>query len=506
MSRIRGPDEVYGELFELVQARHIFPDSKTFVDAAPKSDVSTILQAFKRLDRNNPDDIRSFVHEHFSLPADDDAAVELTAIPSVRDRIEQLWDVLSRAADKVGANSSLIELSRPYIVPGGRFREIYYWDSYFTMLGLAVSGRVDLIRNMVDNFAFLIDRVGFIPNGNRTYYCTRSQPPLFVLMVELLAKEERDAGIWAEYLPQLEKEYDFWMSGLDRLGDCRGAERRVVATQDGYLNRYWDDSISPRPESYAEDVELASQCDRDAAGLYRDIRSACESGWDFSTRWLADQRSLSSIQASQIVPVDLNAIMYKLESSLAEALHDIGDIARARLLRDRAKDRRRLLRSLFFEDDVGFFVDLTLPDMKRSGVLSLAAAFPLYFEVAGQDQGRRVAEVIRNQFLRSGGWVTTLVNSGQQWDAPNGWAPLQWIVYSGLKNYGFVDDANEGAARWVYNNEVVYQSTGKLLEKYNVDEVGLVAGGGEYAVQDGFGWTNGVLLSLMSELESHSTE
>ena len=500
MSQIRGPDEIYGDLFEVVQTRHIFPDSKTFVDATPISDVSGIMRAFANLDRDDPEQIEAFVNEYFSLPSDHDDVAEISEISPVRVRIAQLWDILAREADRVDPNSSLIELPRPYIVPGGRFREIYYWDTYFTMLGLAVSGHDDLIQNMVDNFAFLIDRVGFIPNGNRTYYCTRSQPPFFVLMVELLAKVKQDPGIWAMYLTQLEKEYDFWMSGSEELGDDLTAHRRVVAVHDGYLNRYWDDSDLPRQESHAEDVELAKHCDREASGLYRDIRSACESGWDFSTRWLADPQSLESIRASQVVPVDLNAIMYKLESSMAHAFKDLGNAEQANVFADRADNRKQLMQSLFFDDKVGFFVDLLLPDLKPSGTLSLAAAFPLFFELATPGQAKRVANKIHGDFLKPGGWVSTLTDSGQQWDAPNGWAPLQWMVYKGLRNYGFDHEAEEGATRWVKNNQAVYRSTGKLLEKYNVEEIGMFAEGGEYAVQDGFGWTNGVLLSLMNEL------
>ncbi len=146
-------------------------------------------------------------------------------------------------------------------------------------------------------------------------------------------------------------------------------------------------------------------------------------------------------------------------------------------------------------------LDDRLPDLKSSGTLSLAAAFPLFFDLATPDQADRVSQRIHKEFLKPGGWVSTLNNSGQQWDAPNGWAPLQWIVYSGLSNYGFSREANEGARRWVKNNEAVYWSTGKLLEKYNVEEIGLAAEGGEYTVQDGFGWTNGVLVCLLNELE-----
>ncbi len=494
------PDSIYAELFDAVQQGAVFEDSKTFVDALPRFSPAAILNSFRKSIHDEGFELESFVASNFELPQHQATDFESDPDRPVRQHIELLWSALQRAADTEQRNSSLISLPNPYIVPGGRFREIYYWDTYYTMLGLAASGHRDLIQNMVDNFAFLIDRVGFIPNGNRTYYCTRSQPPLFVLMVELLAKERKDPGIWTQYLPQLKKEYDFWMSGSEKLGDDFRAERRVVLADGGYLNRYWDDSDLPRQESHAEDVELAHQCDRDAGGLFRDIRSACESGWDFSTRWLADQKSLQSIQASQIVPVDLNAIMYKLESSLARAFTDAGNKEHAEFFEERATNRARLIQSLFFDDETGFFVDLLLPDFKPNDVMSLAAAFPLFFELATPRQAERVAERFRRQFLKPGGWVSTLTNSGQQWDAPNGWAPLQWMVYCGLNNYGFAEDAKEGAARWVQNNQAVYQSTGKLLEKYNVEEVGLVAGGGEYTVQDGFGWTNGVLLSFMNEL------
>ncbi len=495
------PDKIYAELFDAVQSSHVFPDSKSFPDAMPKSDPASILKSYRDSAHEDGFDLESFVRSNFDLPEADADVLETDQQCPVRERIDLLWDFLTRAADKEDPNSSLIALPNPYVVPGGRFREIYYWDSYFTMLGLAASGRVALVENMVDNFAFLIDRVGFIPNGNRTYYCTRSQPPLFVLMVELLATEKKDQSILVTYLPQLEKEYDFWMSGSENLGGEVIADRRVVAVNDGVLNRYWDDSDLPRQESYAEDVELAKESGRDAAHVYQDIRSAAESGWDFSSRWFADQHSMATIRASQIVPVDLNAIMYKLESTLAHAFGITGNAERMSLFQDRAQHRKQLIQSLFFDDKEGFFVDLWLPDLKSGETLTLAAAYPLFFDLATPEQASRVTERIQTEFLKPGGWVTTLNNSGQQWDAPNGWAPLQWVVYVGMRNYGFLHEAKEGAKCWVENNNSVYRSTGKLLEKYNVEEIGLFAEGGEYKVQDGFGWTNGVLLSLMNELE-----
>lgn len=499
MPKIKGPDEIYGELFELVQSQHLFPDSKTFVDATPKADAATILAAFTSIDHGSPDEIRSFVYEHFSLPSDDAAAVAPTVIPPVRDRIEQLWDILARAADHVDPHSSLIELPRPYIVPGGRFREIYYWDSYFTMLGLAESGRYDAIEDMVENFAYLIDQIGFIPNGNRTYFCTRSQPPFFVLMVELLAEVRDDESTVQRYVQQLQSEYDFWMHGAESLPESGGAIRRVVRVGDGYLNRYWDDSDKPRQESYAEDVEHAANSGRDERDYYRNIRAACESGWDFSTRWLDDSATLESIRTTAILPVDLNALLYRLECRLASC-YEGSDNELAERFTDRAAYRKEQLQSLFFDKDSAFFVDLSFPGLKPTNVPSLAAAFPLFLEIATATQATHVMTKIQNEFLASGGWLTTLHSSGQQWDQPNGWAPLQWIVFEGLRNYGFVTEAELGGMRWASDNIEIYNRTGRLFEKYDVEHTQALATGGEYDVQDGFGWTNGVLLKLMNQL------
>ena len=494
----RTPDQIYAELFEAVQSTRAFDDSKTFVDAIPKADPAKILESFRDSVQGTEYSLSAFVKSNFQLPAPNGKQFSADPRRPVRQHIELLWDILTRSADTDDSNSSLIALPQPYVVPGGRFREVYYWDSYFTMLGLASSGRIDLIENMVGNFAYLIDRIGYIPNGNRTYYATRSQPPFFALMVELLAEHKQDRGVYRQFLPQLLKEYGFWMKGSDSLGDQASAIRRVIAVDDSYLNRYWDDSDRPRQESHIEDLDLAATSDLgSAAVLYRDVRSACESGWDFSSRWFADEKSMVSIRANRVVPVDLNSILFKLESVIATASRIAGDSTCAAIFEQRAERRQHLIQSLFFDQQSGFFRDLVLPDLRFSNTQSLAAAYPLFFQLATPKQARSVAEKIQNEFLKTGGWVTTLNHSGQQWDAPNGWAPLQWLVFVGLQNYGFCGEAENGARRWVDNNLSAYKQSGKLLEKYNVEAVGSPAAGGEYATQDGFGWTNGVLLSFM---------
>ena len=225
---------------------------------------------------------------------------------------------MTRHYEQVPAHSSLLPLPKPYVVPGGRFREVYYWDSYFTMLGLAESGQHQRVRDMLDNFAYLIDTYGHIPNGNRSYYLSRSQPPFFAYMVDLQARREGDAA-YRRYLPQLQKEYAYWMEGSAGLRPNE-ARLHVVKLADGsLLNRYWDNRDTPRQESFLEDRATAARARSPAGEVYRDLRAGAESGWDFSSRWLDDGRELASIRTTAIVPVDLNALLYHLERTIAKA-------------------------------------------------------------------------------------------------------------------------------------------------------------------------------------------
>ena len=156
------PDKIYAELFDTVQSSRVFADSKSFPDATSKKDPAAILKSYRESAHKEGFDLKSFIRSNFDLPGEDADVLEADTQCPARDRINLLWDVLTRAADKENPNSSLIALPHPYVVPGGRFREIYYWDSYFTMLGLAASGRVDLVENMVDNFAYLIDQSYYV--------------------------------------------------------------------------------------------------------------------------------------------------------------------------------------------------------------------------------------------------------------------------------------------------------------------------------------------------------
>lgn len=501
VAEVDTPSHLYGQLFEDVQMQRVFPDGKTFVDALPNDAPATIVQRYEEERGRAGFDLSAFVHRNFTVPRPSGSAYSSNPSEDVCSHIDNLWRVLERGPDNVtrGTYSSLLPLPRRYVVPGGRFDEVYYWDSYFTMLGLEESGRHDLVTSMVENFASLVDRYGHIPNGNRSYFLSRSQPPFFASMVELIVASSPDAATtYAASLPALRKEYAFWMEGADTLEPGR-AHRRVVRLNDGtLLNRYWDDRDSPREESYREDVETARASNRPAAEVYRDLRAAAESGWDFSSRWLADGKTLASINTTALVPVDLNSLLFHFETILAKAYTASHKPEKAAELSARAALRKAAIRRYLWDPGKGIFTDYLWREGKPTGRVTAASLYPLFFGVATPAQADRVAKVVRARLLKQGGLVTTTIQSGQQWDAPNGWAPMQWIAIEGLRDYGKRALAQTIARRWISRVFTAYRSTGKLVEKYNVVDPLFVAGGGEYPSQDGFGWTNGVLRKLLA--------
>ena len=499
MSLPTSPDAMFPELFLEVQRSGLFPDSKTFVDLVPTATADHINQAFTEARTAVEFDLADFVPRFFKREILDSAASE-QGVNNPIEHIEQLWSVLKRPSDQIIEGSSCIPLPNPYIVPGGRFNEIYYWDSYFTQLGLVKSGEIETVRHMVENFAHLIETLGFIPNGNRSYFATRSQPPFFALMVELLANHT-DESVLAEFLPHMMREHLlFWMDGAAKL-EVGDANRRVVMTDKGPLNRYWDDVATARQESFREDESLAKRSDRGSEALYRDLRAGAESGWDFSSRWFNGE-DLSTISTSEIIPVDLNSLLVMVERVISKAAAIKGLTELSSHYEQLANQRADAIEHYFFNDSLGCYVDLDLDGFNQRDHQSLAMCFPLFAGIASEQRAASVVNKLNEEFLKPGGWVTTNIESGEQWDAPNGWAPLQWICFQGLQQYQFDELAEEGAKRWLTTLDLVFSNTGKMLEKYNVVTPGEIAGGGEYAVQDGFGWTNGTYLALKRAIET----
>jgi alpha,alpha-trehalase len=491
------PSIEYGSLYRDVELSSIFTDSKTFPDLVPATSPSDILLDFNAAKRSPTFDLPSFVNQYFSGPTPPGPTVDpASSGQHMLDYVKSLWPVLQQTAPSVPAYSTLLPLPFPYVVPGGRFREVYYWDSYFTMLGLEEDGQHDLAVDMLKNFAYEIEQYHHIPNGNRSYYLSRSQPPFFALMVDLIARYD-GAQSYLTYLPDLQAEYDYWMQGEDELQPGRAA-RHVVRLLDGtVLNRYWDERRAPRDESYKEDVQTASQSSRPAPEVWRNLRAAAESGWDFSSRWLADGATLNTIRTLALLPPDLNSLLAHLEETLAKAYRLSGNAELAALYAERAASRSDAIRRLMWDAEDGVFTDYLWREGTVTRNITAATLYPLFLRVSSVAQAETVSGTVGSKLLQAGGLATTLVNSGQQWDAPNGWAPLQWIAVVGLRNYGYGGLAEQIATRWVAGNIAVYQQEAKLVEKYNVMTPGM-GGGGEYATQIGFGWTNGVLLALGS--------
>ncbi len=490
----------FGKLLVDVQLQRVFADQKTFVDSIPKRPLPDILGAYSKEKGVNGFDLERFVRKHFALPTPDQKT-ECHDANSPAAYVECLWDSLVRT--ELDGTGTLIPLPHRYVVPGGRFQELFYWDSYFTMLGLEASGRIDLVSDMVANFAYLIDIFGFIPNGTRSYFLSRSQPPFFVLMVGLLGSIFGE-NAYLRFLPQLEREYAFWMDGVETLGKSPRVAKRVVRLPaGGVLNRYWDGQDTPRPESYFEDVQVAKEASIPSSQLFTHLRAACESGWDFSSRWLVGGTRLSDIRTADILPIDLNVLLCHLEKCIAKGHGMAGNPKQAARYRYLAKRRKQAIQQYLWDEESGTYRDFNHVSQVRTEALSMAMAFPLFLNIAPKKQATRVLQYISQHLLKTGGLVTTTVDSGQQWDAPNGWAPLQWVGYIAAKQYGDERLAREIRQRWLHTVDKGYTMSGKMMEKYNVVCPDSHAQAGEYPNQDGFGWTNGVYLRFLLDETTH---
>ena len=498
----KSPDEAYEELFNDVQQMKVYGDGKTFVDMVPRAKAGQLRRKYL-MERDDPRfNMREFVDRYFYelagrkgepyVPGDKTTA---------RQHVTRLWDELRRRNRK--NRGSLFALPHEYIVPGGRFSEQFYWDAYFIMLGLAADKRWTIIAGMIKNYAYMIGKFGFIPTANRTYFLSRSQPPFFAKMVQLLATNRGKLRTYAEYLPAMLSEYRFWMKGRKLLrthADNRACARVVEMPNGTILNRYYDNKSTPRPESRLEDIEAAKVAGtHDKERLYLDLRAGAESGWDFSSRWFRNPRQIQSIHTTDLVPVDLNCLMYDLENTIADSYDMLKQSILANKFRMAAVARAEAIGHYCWDEQEQFFCDYDFRLGVSAGRVTLAGVFPLYAKIATAEQAAAVAARIQRDFLKPGGLLTTLVTNGQQWDAPNGWAPLQWVAIQGLREYGYSELAQQIRDRWLSACETVFATERKMVEKYDVTAPGRLGGGGEYSVQDGFGWTNGVYAALKDD-------
>jgi alpha,alpha-trehalase len=482
------PDKIYGQLFLDVQNGNVFPDSKTFVDCTPKRKPADIMYEYG-LQKGAGLDLKKFVADNFNVQAQPNVT-NIKEGKSIEAHIKDLWTVLKRAEDKKVEGSSLLALPKPYIVPGGRFTEVYYWDSYFTMLGLKESGETKVIEDMIDNFAFLINTYGHIPNGNRSYYLSRSQPPFFGMMVTLLASIKGNT-VYKKYLPAVQKEYNFWMDGVATTKNGN-AYKRVVKLDDGtVLNRYCDDDDIPRQEGHREDVKTAEEA---VTQKMMTMRFASETAMN-AFKENESKLIYKNLHTIDFAPVDLNCLLLHLENIL---LKNGGKVNAAMSVK-----RAAAIKKLFWNKEASFYCDYNFVDKTVSSSITAAGFFPLsilnYNNAELKALVPKVVSATNKNLLKPGGIVSSTESVGQQWDAPNGWAPQQWMAIVGFEKIGQTALAKDIATRWTTLNKKVYLATGKLTEKYNVVDLSLETGGGEYPNLDGFGWTNGVYLALIKK-------
>jgi alpha,alpha-trehalase len=385
---------------------------------------------------------------------------------AVLEHIESYWHRLIRSTPQ--DEGTLIGLPRPYLVPSENaiFRELFYWDSYFTAFGVLDSPLEGLVVDITENLARLFHRFGVIPNGSRYYFLSRSQPPFFtrLALLALTVKEKRgDADTKA------------WLTEMTRVAELEhetvwlGTQHPHHRLMHAGLSRYFDIN-------------------------YLDALASCESGWDHSTR--CDERWLEHL------PVDLNAILHARELDLARMQEHLGNLEAARKWQARAATRAETMNALLWDEAAGFYFDFDFQAGQRNPHPSLAGFYPLWSGLASPEQAERVVHEWLPRFERPGGLLTTLeVRAGCQWAAPNGWAPLHWLVVAGLERYGFHADATRVMRAWCDNNALVFEKTGAMWEKYNVEHVGVEGEGGLYGALEGFGWTNGVFRDFARRLE-----
>lgn len=510
-----------GDLLRKVQMARIFNDSKTFVDMRLQKDETDVLRSFKALpDNPSEDQVFKFVKDNF-LPAEHDLEdwsppdwrenpefIKRIKDANLRDfasKLNELWKKLGRKisdeARQNPARSSLILVKNPFIVPGGRFREYYYWDSYWLVDGLLVCGMKDTVKGMIDNFVQLVKTYGFVPNGGRIYYTNRSQPPFLIPIVELYLNNTGDEDYVKSILDDLEKEYTFWREN-------RNVEVEV-SSEKYNLSIYAANMDTPRPESYYEDFHTAQAIPENARpALYQDIASAAESGWDFSTRWFnrtrSEQGSLSGTRTRQIVPTDLNSVLYLNEKLLEKFFRMAGNTAKADQYKGFSEARLAAIEAVLWDNKTGLWLDYDRQLKKKRHYFYAASIVPLW---AGVHRGNPAKESLVIRALKRlklldypGGFPTSLSTSGQQWDFPNAWPPLQHMFIESLAQSSskeLQDEALKFAQKWITTNYKAWRSTGHMFEKFNVSVQGAPGGGGEYKIQIGFGWTNSVVLDML---------
>ncbi len=452
------------------------------------------------------------------LPADEDRAkveeeLKATMAPEDRARIE----LRTLPADrKMPSDPGLLYLPRPYVVPGGRFNEMYGWDSYFIQVGLLGDGETERARAMVENFLYEIERYGTILNANRTYYMTRSQPPFLTEMILGVFEKTKDREWLRRARPAVDAYYRFWTmephlvpeTGLSRYYDRgEGPAAEVLSderdeqgrTHYDRIREYYRDHPDAAKGDYDVDRYYDRKNDRLTDLFYKGDRSMRESGFDPSNRF-----GLFNVDVIHYTPICLNTLLFRMETEAEQIERILGDADAARKWRARADARHAAIDRYLWDEPSGLYLDYNFETKQRRKYEFATTFYPLWAGLASKAQAARVRDNL-TLFEAPGGLLTSTRETGNQWDAPFGWAPLQMIPVDGLRRYGFQADADRVARKFLALVTKEFEEHGTIKEKYDVQrresdvEAGIKFG---YAAnQIGFGWTNAAYLDLLAGLE-----
>nr|ARD05073.1 trehalase 1A [Antheraea pernyi] len=518
------------ELLHHVQIPKIYPDSKTFVDFQMRKDEETTLNDFQKSlnqtdGKPSKQQLEEFVKEYFDDSGEledwtpSDWSSEPPILNSIHDEkyrqfakdLNQIWLILAKrmkpSVIEKPEQHSLIPVTHGFVVPGGRFKEIYYWDTYWIVEGLLISGMTTTAKGMIENLIELLNKLGKVPNGSRWYYQERSQPPLLAKMVALYYQKTGDIEFLRDNIVALEKEMNYW---LDTHIIALNKDDKVYT-----LLRYYAPSAGPRPESYNEDYTNAQRLrnGRDPTEFYVDIKGAAESGWDFSSRWFLgpngdNSGNLTNIETRNIIPVDLNAIFFNALNNVAKFHSLLKDPRKAAHWASVAEQWRSNIESVLWNEDDGIWYDYDIINESHRKYFYTSNFAPLWMGAVEQrflkKHAPRVLDYLYNTEVLDypGGIPTSLNNTGEQWDLPNVWPPEVSIVIGALEALDTEESkrlAKDVASHWVRVCYKGFSDTKQMFEKYDALVAGKYGGGGEYTVQEGFGWTNGLMFELFEK-------
>jgi alpha,alpha-trehalase len=412
----------------------------------------------------------------------------------------------------------LLYLPHPYVVPGGRFNEMYGWDSYFIEMGLLRDGRVTLAKGMVDNFLYQIREYGKVLNANRTYYLTRSQPPFLTQMILLVYARTQDRQWLEKTLPEIEKYYLYWTSkphltpetGLSRYYDSgEGPAPEVVSSELDAKGRNEYDVIrqyfrTNRIEDYDVTQYYDAAHDRLTPLFYKGDRTMRESGFDPSNRFGPFGADIIHYN-----PVCLNSLLYLMEAQTAEIMDMLARPDDAAKWKARARERAERINRLMWNARRGMYFDYDFVHKRMREYPFLTTFYPMWAGIASKEQARALVGNLA-LFERAGGLQTSTRQSGNQWDAPFGWAPLQWIAVQGLRRYGYNAEADRIAEKFLGLVREEYEKHGAIVEKYDVvrrrSDLSRDLRFGYRTNEAGFGWTNAVYTALYDELPARAKQ